>query len=171
LAFEQFLFERCSIARPVLFLWQNAKNVVIGRHQNPWKECRLMEMTRDGVLLSRRKSGGGAVYQDLGNHCFTFINPVTAANDPKAINNELLLAALAKIGVQATLAGRNDIHNADGRKISGSAYQLSLGSKASPQRIALHHGTMLVDVHFDEMLQYLSPSKLKLISKGVDSVK
>lgn len=30
---------------------------------------------------------------------------------------------------------------------------------------------MLVDVRFEEMLQYLSPSKLKLISKGVDSVR
>jgi lipoate-protein ligase A len=37
-----------------------------GRHQNPWKECHIQQMNTDDVLLARRKSGGGAVYQDLG---------------------------------------------------------------------------------------------------------
>ena len=77
-----------------MFLWSNDRNVVIGRHQNPWKECKLQEMEKDNVKLSRRKSGGGAVYQDLGNHCFTFLNPVTALDDPKNLNNTLLLNAL-----------------------------------------------------------------------------
>ena len=33
------------------------------RFQNPWKECHLQRMEQDGVVLARRKSGGGAVYQ------------------------------------------------------------------------------------------------------------
>lgn len=170
LAFEQFLFDKCAIHQPVLFLWANDRNVVIGRHQNPWKECHLKEMQNDSVLLSRRKSGGGAVYQDLGNHCFTFINPVTDQDDPKTLNNSLLLQALASFQVDAVLAGRNDIH-VQGKKVSGSAYQLSLAPKASPTRLALHHGTMLIDVNFEAMVRYLSPNKLKLISKGVESVR
>jgi lipoate-protein ligase A len=48
---------------------------VIGKHQNPWKECKIDEMNRDGVMLSRRITGGGAVYQDLGNTCFSFLTP------------------------------------------------------------------------------------------------
>lgn len=32
-------------------------------------------MKSDGVKLSRRKTGGGAVYQDLGNTCFSFLTP------------------------------------------------------------------------------------------------
>ncbi|SUX75806.1 lipoate-protein ligase A [Citrobacter freundii] len=57
----------------VLFLWRNADTVVIGRAQNPWKECNTRRMEEDNVRLARRSSGGGAVFHDLGNTCFTFM--------------------------------------------------------------------------------------------------
>jgi lipoate-protein ligase A len=36
---------------------------------------------------------------------------------------------------------------------------------------SLHHGTILLDVNMENMQRYLNPNKLKLISKGVDSVR
>ncbi len=48
--------------------------VIIGRNQNPWKECHLQMMQERGVNLVRRQSGGGAVYQDKGNSIFTFVS-------------------------------------------------------------------------------------------------
>ena len=60
LAFEEHLFTNLTV--PTLLLWRNATCVIIGRHQNPWKECHIDRMNEDGVTMVRRKSGGGTVY-------------------------------------------------------------------------------------------------------------
>jgi lipoate-protein ligase A len=72
LAYEDFLFHHDDLKYPTLMMWRNDKNIVIGKHQNPYKECYIQKMEADNIALCRRKSGGGAVYQDLGNTCFTF---------------------------------------------------------------------------------------------------
>ena len=71
LAVEECIFRQMPATQRVLFLWRNADTVVIGRAQNPWKECNTRRMEEDNVRLARRSSGGGAVFHDLGNTCFT----------------------------------------------------------------------------------------------------
>ncbi len=39
LAVEECIFRQMPATQRVLFLWRNADTVVIGRAQNPWKEC------------------------------------------------------------------------------------------------------------------------------------
>jgi len=55
--------------------------------------------------------------------------------------------------------------------MSGSAYKLNIGIHGGKNAKALHHGTILLDVDMTKMQRYLNPNKLKLISKGVDSVR
>lgn len=85
------------------------------------------------------------------------------------MNNDILINALTKMGVNAEASGRNDIH-VDGRKVSGSAYKLSLGKRDGTGKKSLHHGTMLLNLDLNALQKYLNPNKLKLLSKGVDSV-
>jgi len=68
---EEHLFRMTQ--RPTLFLWRNAPVVFIGKHQNVWSEVNVNVMEKNNIVLARRTSGGGAVYQDLGNTCFTFV--------------------------------------------------------------------------------------------------
>ena len=160
LATEKYLIENYDADSSILFLWKNSPTVVIGRYQNPWEECKLSLMEKDNVVLARRCSGGGAVYHDLGNICFTLIGPTDKAN--KAKNFEMVLRALSLMGVSASLSGRNDVL-VDGRKISGSAFQTTHGRFC-------HHGTMLVSTNLSKLSDYLTPNQHKLESHGVKSV-
>ena len=160
LATEDWLFKNATEGHHLLFLWRNQPCIVIGRFQNPWSECNLEAMERDGVLLARRQSGGGAVYHDLGNTNFTFISP---ADDYDIHRNfAIIVEALKKFGIDAVQSGRNDIL-VDGKKVSGSAFRK--GSKR-----AFHHGTLLINAQMEKIGTYLTPDDSKLQSKGIRSV-
>ena len=88
-------------------------------------------MKKDNVLLSRRHSGGGTVYQDHGCSVFTFLNPVLDGSSPfnqKKHNNKILLKALKNQKINGEVQGRNDL-TYKGKKFSGSAYEVEVESK------------------------------------------
>ena len=161
LAIEQYLMETVGEDTCILYLWQNRHTVVIGRNQNAWGECRTTELNRDGGHLARRLSGGGAVYHDMGNLNFTFL--VSKKNYDLQKQLQVIVTACRNLGLNAEVTGRNDV-TIDGRKFSGNAFFDSKGQ-------AYHHGTLLVNVDMSKLGQYLMPSKAKLQSKGVDSVR
>lgn len=165
LAVEETIFRQMPATQRVLFLWRNADTVVIGRAQNPWKECNTGRMEQDNVRLARRSSGGGAVFHDLGNTCFTFM-----AGKPeydKSISTSIVLNALESLGLNATASGRNDleVETAEGtRKISGSAYRETMDR-------GFHHGTLLLNADLSRLANYLNPDPKKLQAKGITSVR
>lgn len=161
LALEEYLGQICGADDVWLFLWQNRDTIVIGRNQNPWRECRVSLLKKDGVFLVRRNSGGGAVYHDLGNLNFTFIASKHLYNLNKQL--ETVLAALAAFGIQAEFSGRNDII-AHGRKFSGNAF-------THKKNVSIQHGTLLINSNMNRLSRYLTASKAKLQSKGVASTR
>ena len=161
LATEDWIFNTLNPDSHTLFLWRNSETVVIGRSQNPWVECKTDKMAADDVFLARRQSGGGAVFHDLGNTNFTFLSPKHAYD--QTANFTIIINALKKLGIDATLSGRNDMQVGD-RKISGSAF------KHASDR-SFHHGTLLVNANMQKLGDYLNPHPLKLKAKGIKSVR
>ncbi|ENG7680470.1 lipoate--protein ligase [Providencia stuartii] len=165
LAVEETIFRQMPADQRVMFLWRNADTVVIGRAQNPWKECNTRRMEEDNVRLARRSSGGGAVFQDLGNTCFTFM-----AGKPeydKSISTKIIVDGLARVGINAEVSGRNDLvlNTDDGpRKISGSAYR-------ETRDRGFHHGTLLINSDLNRLADYLNSDPKKLQAKGITSVR
>lgn len=161
LAVEQVLLESVQEGQCVLYLWQNENTVVIGKNQNPWKECKTALLQQEGGKLARRLSGGGAVFHDRGNLNFTFLMPQTDYDLDRQLS--VIQSAIRSLGIDVQRSGRNDIL-AEGRKFSGNAFYKN-------GRQAYHHGTLLVGADMEKLNRYLSPSKAKLQSKGVDSVR
>lgn len=161
LATEKQLMDTTGATECTLYLWQNQNTVVIGHNQNAWAECRTTLLSQEGGHLARRLSGGGAVFHDLGNLNFTFL--VAKENYDLDRQLSVIQQACAMAGITAEKSGRNDLL-ANGCKFSGNAFY-------SNKTHAYHHGTILINVDMDKLSRYLSPSKAKLQSKGVASVR
>lgn len=160
LSVEEYLLDRVEPGQCILYLWQNENTIVIGRNQNPWKECRTELFESEGGKLARRLSGGGAVFHDIGNLNFTFIASREVYNLEKQV--KVILEAVSSLGIKAEMTGRNDL-TADGRKFSGNAFCFRKNG-------AYHHGTLLVSADFGKLSKYLQVSNEKMQSKGIKSV-
>ena len=161
LAREKYLAETAGEGECILYLWQNRHTVVIGRNQNAWQECRTTELEKDGGHLARRLSGGGAVYHDMGNLCFTFC--VRTQDYDLRRQQRVIVEACRLLGIPAEISGRNDVLTG-GRKFSGNSFY-------SHDGYSFHNGTLLLNVDMANLGKYLNPSKAKLNSKGVASVR
>lgn len=161
LAVEEYLLFHCDKNECILYLWQNRNSVVIGRNQNIWNECLVSKLEEENGFPVRRLSGGGTVYHDLGNLNFTFL----VRKENYDINKQLdvILKAVKKLGIHAEKSGRNDIL-VHGHKFSGNAFY-------EQDDYCYHHGTLMVHVDLKKMSRYLTVSKEKLYSKGINSVK
>lgn len=161
LAAEQYLIDNCD--EDVFMLWRNEKTVVIGNNQNAYAEVDREYAETHRIKVSRRLTGGGAVFHDLGNVNFSVIIP----SDGKGIDFKKytlpIIESLNKMGLSAELSGRNDIL-IDGKKVSGNAQCVRNGK-------VLHHGTLLYSADLSDVAGVLRVDTAKLQSKGIKSVR
>lgn len=163
LAFEEYFFKSETIDDAVLLLWQNGPSVIIGRYQNTIEEINEDFIDENNINVVRRNTGGGAVYHDYGNLNYSFIVP----SEDKKIDFETftkpVIDALREMGIEASLAGRNDLV-VEGKKFSGNAQYTYNGR-------LLHHGTLLFDADLSTLDKALKMKKGKIESKSIKSVR
>lgn len=163
LALEEYVFESLSKEYNYFILWQNAPTVVIGRHQNTFSEVNEAYIRENNIRVVRRLSGGGAVYHDLGNLNFTFIQDAAGKEPDLALFCQPVASAIRRLGANAEVNGRNDIL-VDGKKFSGNAQYVKNGR-------VMHHGTLLFDSQLEVAGKALNPDPEKIKAKGVASVR
>ncbi|KAA8492134.1 Lipoate-protein ligase A [Porphyridium purpureum] len=145
-----------------LLLYVNAPCVVIGRMQNPFKEADLAFLARQRIPLLRRRSGGGAVFHDLGNLNYCFVQ--SREDLDRSLNAQIVARALVTaFGVPASANPRGDIL-LDGRKASGCAQRIT-------GDMSYHHGTLLVRSDLAQLWRTLSSPWSKVKARATDSVR
>ena len=155
--------ERCFLA------WRVRPCVVIGKNQIAEAEMDLAAAKSNNVGVTRRSSGGGAVYLDPGAIQYAVIQPYAMGlgDDAMKIAREEVAGAMARalnnFGVAAKPEGRNDI-TAGGAKVSGIS-QLTRGGRLNT------HGTLLYDTDLEILSRLLRPDTDKFQSKAVQSVR
>ncbi|MEL7648652.1 MAG: lipoate--protein ligase [Sedimentibacter sp.] len=164
LAAEEYVFDSMDDKQDFFMLWQNHNAIIIGKYQNTIEEVNEEFVNANDIKVVRRLSGGGAVYHDLGNINFTFINKnnnLCEMDFSKYMS--LMTKSLNKMGLNAECNTRNDII-IDGKKVSGNAQYMKKDK-------ILHHGTLLYKSDLDLLEKSLNVKPFKIESKGVKSVK
>ncbi len=146
-----------------IYLWINSPAVIIGNNQNTLLEVNLNTASEKDIKIVRRLTGGGAVYHDLNNICYTIIAPFDNSENNYIKFTNPVISYLQSLGVNAKFSGRNDICIED-QKISGNAQVIY------KDRI-MHHGTILFDTDLSVLTDVLIENKLKTQSKGVKSIR
>ena len=169
LALEDWMYSSCTFApaTTLLLIWRDTPCIVIGRHQNPWTEANVLTCQRMGIPISRRNSGGGTVYHDLGNINFSFL---TKREDySRKLNLQFLSRFLKQqYDVCSEISPREDLTIAgDGNwKISGTASKLARVN-------AYHHCTLLVATNMNKMKLAIrsKQSPAVLMSRATSSIR
>ena len=150
----------------VFMLWINKPSILIGRNQNTISEINLDYVKENDIIVVRRLSGGGTVYNDLGNMNFTFITYRDSSGFKVKNGFERfalpVVGALQSLGVKAEFTGRNDII-IEGKKFSGNAQYYQKNK-------LLHHGTILYDCNMSKLSLALKSKPIKFVDKSVKSV-
>lgn len=160
-AIEEYMLK--NFEEDCFMLWRNERCILIGKNQNTLSEINMNYVKEHNLPVVRRMSGGGAIFNDLGNLHFTFIanNSENRFADFSKFTYPII-NALKKIGINADLSGRNDL-TIDGKKFSGNA-QYNYKNKI------LHHGSILFSANMSDLTLALKVKDIKFQDKSVKSV-
>jgi len=154
---------------PTLRVWEWERNaVVIGSFQSLRNEIDAEGARRHNITVTRRVSGGGAMFIQPGNtitySLYVPTSLVEGLNFERsyAFLDDWVLGALGELGIAATYVPLNDIASPAG-KIAGAA------QKRYASGAVLHHVTMAYDIDADAMLEVLRIGREKLSDKGTKS--
>lgn len=163
-ALEYYLITEKNLPEDQIFMfWRTEPTLMVGKYQNTLEEINDKYAKENNINVVRRITGGGTIYTDPGSWQFSFITRGKAKQIDFNKYITPVIDALAKMGVKAEFNSRNDLV-INGRKFSGNAQCMLNG-------YTLHHGSLLFDTDFEQMVKCLTVDEYKIISKGIKSVK
>ncbi|HEV2528946.1 MAG TPA: biotin/lipoate A/B protein ligase family protein [Thermomicrobiales bacterium] len=157
-----------GLRQPTIRIWKwDRKAIVLGRFQSVRNEVDEEAAAANDITITRRISGGGAMFIEPDGAITWSIHAPEAIVDgltfPEsyAFFDGFIVDALRGLGVDAWYAPLNDITSAGG-KLGGAAQARRGGA-------VLHHTTMAYAMNTTLMAQVLRVGKEKLSDKGISS--
>ena len=149
-------------APPVLRLYTYESHAALcGRFQHLEAEIDIAACRQTGTAFNRRPTGGGAIVRGAGQLGVAVTTRAPVSERPKATLlrfSEGVVAGLAKVGIDASFGGKNDL-KVDGRKIAG------LGLYVDAAGGLLFHASVLADLDIPFMLRVLDIPAAKLATR------
>jgi lipoate-protein ligase A len=145
---------------PTVLIWKNSNAVVLGKFQCWQNEISLNGCKRHSTTILRRFSGGGTVFQDLGNLNISFALPLEKGESLNAgfriqkRISELFRKTVAFFDVPTVPLPQGGI-GAYGKKISGFAGVIKTG-------LVFSHYTLLISADLKKLSEVLDPKKTKI---------
>lgn len=160
-AAEEYILE--NFDQDCFMLWIIEPTLLIGRNQNTLSEINADYVKAQNIHVVRRLTGGGTIYEDLGNLNFTFIvkNQLSDFTNFKKFAQPVI-DVLKTLSIDAEFSGRNDL-TINGQKFSGNA-QCKYNNKI------LHHGSLLFSSNLENVCASLKVDPSKFQDKSVKSV-
>ncbi|MBN1871635.1 MAG: lipoate--protein ligase family protein [Candidatus Omnitrophica bacterium] len=157
ISYDQTILElaEAGSSEEVLRFWESETYfVVLGRASKAEVDLNMRNISRDGIEVIRRGSGGGTVLQGPGCLNYSLVLAYERHHLLKNIRSSYkfilqnISASLNKIGIRSKFEGLSDLA-VEGRKFSGNA-------QCRRRRYLLHHGTILYAFHLDKIERYIN---------------
>jgi lipoate-protein ligase A len=157
-----------GLRQPTIRIWKwDRKAIVLGRFQSVRNEVDEEVAAAEDITITRRISGGGAMFiEPEGAITWSIHAPDAIADglsfpESYAFFDGFIVDALRSLGVDAWYAPLNDITSAGG-KLGGAAQARRGGA-------ILHHTTMAYAMNTTLMARVLRVGREKLSDKGITS--
>ncbi|MGD8498080.1 MAG: DUF116 domain-containing protein [Chromatiales bacterium] len=151
--------------RALLRFYGSFPSVSLGLHEDPLYAARVGYCEDAGIPIVRRMTGGGALYLDHLQLCWTLTAPAasgaTLSRSLEDLTRQIASSLSAELHIPVQLALPNDLE-VNGRKL-GSVFAMI------DEGLLIAHGTLFLDLDVEGMLKALRIPKEKLSEAGIQS--
>ncbi len=154
LALEQIILHlsKESTFDATIRFWRNPPSVILGRSQHLDREVNIEYCDQNNIVVGRRISGGGTVYQDIGNLNTSFFIKKELLPYPRGRIHDIISSFTERqIRVLKIVTNNNSFTQYNNSNILFSGLKISGSAAYFTRDGILYHATLLLKTNLDHI--------------------